>query len=204
MVSLRDRQADLARVAMIEALVRRLESGDETCSVEEVAQDAGVSRRTLYRYFPSREDLYAAAADALFARMGQEPPEVSDAGDIAASFIAASRVTEQHPALSRALLRAPAGRGVRTANRKRRTDSILEAVARAAPSLPETEVRRRAAVVALLCNSQAFITLQDEVGLNPDDSRAAIVAAIEVLMEDLWVRAGRVRRPISAGKEAQR
>lgn len=188
---------------MIDALVSRLEAGDETCSVEEVARDAGVSRRTLYRYFPSREDLYAAAADTLFARMGQEPPEISDAAGITAAFIAGSKVTEQHPALSRALLRAPAGRGVRVANRKRRTDSILLAVGRLAGPLPEAEVRRCGAVIALLCNSLAFVGMQDEVGLSPDESRAAIVAAIEVLLDDLRVRSGRARTRNSAGKEVQ-
>ena len=188
---------------MIDALIARLEAGDEECSVEEVARDAGVSRRTLYRYFPSREDLYAAAADRLYSRIGQERPEIVDAAAITASFIAGSKVTEQHPILSRTLLRAPAGRGIRMATRRRRNASIEQAVAQLGGPLPESEVLRRAAVIALLCNSQAFIALQDDSGLTPSESRAAIVTAIEVLLADLRRRAGRGRIETSAGKETQ-
>ena len=193
---LRERQAELARAAIIDALVARLEAGDDECSVEDVARDAGVSRRTLYRYFPGREDLYAAAADAVFARMGQELPEVLDASAITSSFVAASKVTERHPVLSRTLLRAPAGRGIRMVSRRLRTASILKAVGELGGSLPAAEVRLTAAVVALLCNSQAFITLQDEAGLTSQESRAAIVAAIEVLLDDVRRRSGRGRTSI--------
>ncbi len=188
---------------MIDALIARLEAGDEECSVEDVARDAGVSRRTLYRYFPSRQDLYAAAADGVYARMGQVGFEIADAGGIADSFIAGSKVTEQHPHLSRALLHAPAGRGIRMTGRRRRTASIERAVAELGSSLPPAEVRGRAAVVALLCNAQAFIALQDESGLTPDESRAAILDAIELLLNDVRRRPGRSRTTHSAGKKRQ-
>lgn len=198
-ITLRDRQAELARSTIIDALVSRLEAGDEKCSIEEVALDAGVSRRTLYRYFPSREELYGAAADAVFSRIGQIQLEVVDAAAITESFIAASKVTEKHPLLSRALLRAPAGRGVRNTARKRRNESIERAVVQASGDVANTEARQLAAVISLLCNSQAFIALQDDSGLTAAQSRAAIVSAIEVLLDDVRRRSGRGRAPGSAG-----
>ncbi|GAC1584253.1 MAG: hypothetical protein NVS3B24_23400 [Candidatus Dormibacteria bacterium] len=200
----RERQAELARATIIDALVSRLETGDEECSIDDVARDAQVSRRTLYRYFPSRADLYAAAADTLYTRMGQERPEVADASEITSSFIAGSKVTERHPLLSRALLRTPAGRGVRMAARSRRAASIQRALAEVGGALPPAAVKRRAAVVALLCSSEAFIALQDESGLTADESRDAIVTAIDVLLEDVRQRSGRNRAPASAGRETRK
>ena len=61
---LRERQASLARTAMFEALVHHLESRDaDDIAMEDLAQEAGVSRRTLYRYFPTRSALLAEASE---------------------------------------------------------------------------------------------------------------------------------------------
>src|SRR5690348_79238 len=102
--TLRDRQAALARTAIFEALVTHLESGDaDDLSMEELAREAGVSRRTLYRYFPTRAELLAAAGEWIRDERLQLPVEIGDEG-IAASFRAASTRLGKHPRLARALL----------------------------------------------------------------------------------------------------
>jgi AcrR family transcriptional regulator len=59
---LQDRRAALGRDAVLDALVVHLEAGTaDSISMEDLAREAGVSRRTLYRYFPTRADLLAAA-----------------------------------------------------------------------------------------------------------------------------------------------
>jgi AcrR family transcriptional regulator len=60
--SLRTQQKELARRLIVEATVRViLRTGIHQFSMQEVADVAGVSLRTLYRYYPSREELVDGA-----------------------------------------------------------------------------------------------------------------------------------------------
>lgn len=183
--SLRDRQTSLARNAIFEALVRHLESGDvDDVPMEDLAREAGVSRRTLYRYFPRRSDLLAAAGDWIRAEVLQLPIEIGDEG-IAASFRAAASRLEGRPELARALLRTQAGRTVRTGYRDARVKAIRSAVRREIPGLSRAEVERAAAVLGYLCSSSAWITIQDESGLSASGAQAAVVWAIDTLLAQL-------------------
>src|SRR5690348_10963552 len=111
--SLRERQASLARTAILEALVGHLEAGDaDDVPMEDLAQEAGVSRRTLYRYFPTRAALLAEAAEWIRDEVLQLPVEIGDEG-IAASFRAAAKRVADRPELARALLRTTIGRQLR-------------------------------------------------------------------------------------------
>ena len=68
--TLQDRRAALGRDAVLDALVAHLEAGDaDEVSMEDLAREAGVSRRTLYRYFPTRAGLRTAAGDHVRGRV---------------------------------------------------------------------------------------------------------------------------------------
>ena len=58
----RDQQMEANREAVMRAVARRLESGAalEEVSFAELANEAGVGERTVYRYFPTREALLGA------------------------------------------------------------------------------------------------------------------------------------------------
>ena len=185
--SLRDRQASLARNAIFDALVRHLESGDaDDVGMEDLAREAGVSRRTLYRYFPSRSDLLAAAGDWIRTDVLQLPIDIGDEG-IAASFRAAASRLDKRPELARALLRTQTGRTVRTGYRDARTRAIRSAVRREVPGLSRAAVDRAAAVLGYLCSSNAWITIQDESGISASSAQATVAWAIETLLAQLRV-----------------
>ena len=79
--ALRERQASLARTTIFEALVAHLEAGDaDDVPMEDLAREAGVSRRTLYRYFPTRAALLAEAAEWVRDEVLQLPVEIGDEG----------------------------------------------------------------------------------------------------------------------------
>jgi AcrR family transcriptional regulator len=183
--TLRDRQAALAREAIFEALVRHLEAGDaDEIPMEELAREAGVSRRTLYRYFPSRADLLAAAGEWIRVEMLQLPVDIGEEG-IAASFRAAAARLQKHPEVARALLRTQTGRAVRGGYRDERVKAIRRAVRREVPALSRREMERAAAVLGLLCSSSAWITIQDEMGLSASSAQEAVAWAIETLLARL-------------------
>lgn len=184
-VTLRDRQAALARTAIFEALLRHLETGDvDDVSMEELAREAGVSRRTLYRYFPNRTDLLAAAGEWIRDTALQLPVEIGDEG-IVGSFRAAAMRLQEHPTLARALLRTQTGRALRGGYREARVRAIRAALRREVPGLSRGEVERAAGVLSYLCSSGAWITVQDESGLDAAAAQGAVVWAIETLLARL-------------------
>lgn len=183
--TLRNRQAALARQAIFEALVRHLEAGDaDDIPMEELAREAGVSRRTLYRYFPNRAALLAEAGDWIRAEALQLPVDIGDEG-IAESFRTAAARLQKKPRLARALLRTQTGSAVRSGYRAERAKAIRNAVRREAPDLSRRQVERAAAVIGLLCSSSAWITIQDESGLSATSAQASVIWAIETLLARL-------------------
>jgi AcrR family transcriptional regulator len=183
--SLRTRQSAVARNAILEAWVRHLEAGDaDDLAMEDLAGEAGVSRRTLYRYFPSRSELLRQSGEWIQAEVLRLPVEIGAEG-IAASFRAAAARTQQRPALARALLRTEVGRAVRSGARHERVQAIRRAVAVEAPNAPAPEQERAAAVLAYLCSSSAWTTIQDESGMDAQSAQAAVEWAIETLLARL-------------------
>jgi AcrR family transcriptional regulator len=175
----------LARTAIFEALVTHLEAGDaDEVPMEDLAQEAGVSRRTLYRYFPTRAALLAEAGEWIRDEVLQLPVEIGDEG-IAASFRqAAERVADQ-PELARALLRTTMGRALRGGYRSARVEAIRDALRREVPGLSRRELDRAAPVLTYLCSSSAWISIQDESGLEPRQAQATVAWAIDALLAQL-------------------
>ena len=182
----------------MDALIARLEGEDaDELSMEVLAADAGVSRRTLYRYFPTREVLYAAAGERI-ERLLKLPTEViGGAEGISASFVQASRQLQLRPALARAMVRSRAGSAVRSPLRENRRAAIEEAITETTGALPVDEARRAAAVVAHLCSSSTWIALQEESHLSPEESRQAITWALDTLIGDLRRRQAHNQRNAS-------
>src|ERR1700754_1140849 len=57
----RDRQREETREQILRAVARQLEAGEmEDLSFAEVAKEAGVGERTVYRHFPTKEALLGA------------------------------------------------------------------------------------------------------------------------------------------------
>jgi len=186
--SLRSRQTELARTAIVRAFVHHLEVGDaDDVAMATLADDAGVSRRTLYRYFPSRDELLDAAGTWIREELLQLPIEIGPEG-IAASFREATTKLQRHPRLARALLRTQTGRAVRGGYRDERVRAIRRAVRAEAPDASRRQLEHGAAVLAYLCSSNAWTTIQDESGLDAASARAAVEWAIEALVARLRER----------------
>lgn len=192
--TLHDRRAALGRDAVLDALVAHLEAGDaDAVSMEDLAREAGVSRRTLYRYFPTRADLLAAAAEHVRGRILAVEPAIA-AGGIAASFRAGVARSAARPRLARALLATESGRAVRGTFRQARVEAIRREVRRLAPRLPKRDVDRAAAVLAYLCSLDAWLSLQDESGLNPERAEEAVLWAIDLIQKNLQREPGKDAR----------
>ncbi|HLM65118.1 MAG TPA: TetR/AcrR family transcriptional regulator [Acidimicrobiales bacterium] len=79
--SLLDEQRDLARSRILKAAQRALAARGLVTTVDDVAEAAGVSRRTVFRHFASRERLFAAAIREGLRTYAEHVPGAPD-GDV--------------------------------------------------------------------------------------------------------------------------
>jgi len=180
--SLRDRQAAVIREAILDALAARLDHDNpDDVAMPQVAADAGISLRTLYRYFPTREAMFDAVGDHVVARLGL-PREIGSPDDIAQVFLESARRGAQSPQLVRAMLWTRLGRRARSPHRRRRVAAITAALAGVTSHLPAAEARRRAGAIVYLCSLPAWISVSEECELSAEDARRGIAWAIDTLV----------------------
>jgi AcrR family transcriptional regulator len=79
--SLADEKRDLARARIVRATRRALAARGLATTVDDVAETAGVSRRTVFRHFPSRENLFAVAIGEGIRSYAEHIPAPPSAGD---------------------------------------------------------------------------------------------------------------------------
>jgi AcrR family transcriptional regulator len=183
--SLRERQAAVIRDAILDALADRLDHDDpDDIAMPQVAAEAGVSLRTLYRYFPTREAMFDAVGDHVVARLGL-PPQIESADDIAPVFLESAKRGAQSPRLVRAMLWTRLGRRARSSHRRRRVDAISAALAEVTSHLPAAEARRREGAIVYLASLPAWISVSEECGLSAEDARLGIAWAIDTLVAAL-------------------
>lgn len=183
--SLRERQAEQVRTAILDATAGLLDTaavGD--ISMSDVAAAAGLSLRTLYRYFPDRSELLQAAGEHVYSALGV-PIDITGPKDISVSFLDAARRLASRPELARALVQTTAGRAARTAGRPRRVAAIRSALAPVTSDLDDDTARWATAVIAHLCSAVSWVSITDDSGLDEADAQRAVAWAIDTLVNTL-------------------
>jgi AcrR family transcriptional regulator len=184
-VSLREQHAELTRERILSAVAELLESGQaDDLTVPSVAAVSGVSLRTVYRYYPTREKLLEAAGrwigDDLFKH-----PYPRDLHETAERFRVDCAHFDERPGLVRALALSQLGREVRSHRRQERMKAIRQALHDEVGALPEAELRQAEAVIGYLHNMLAYITLHEENGMSGAEVGEAMAWAISTLVADL-------------------
>ena len=108
--SLRLRKQDVVRDALAAAARELfLANGFERTTVEQIARTAGVSRRTFFRYFESKEDVLAKGADRfgqrLHAALAARPPNEAPLVAIRNALVPAIEAALQKPEMIRCTIR---------------------------------------------------------------------------------------------------
>jgi AcrR family transcriptional regulator len=200
--STRLRQRRRTRAAIVAAAAELLGAG-VTPSVGQVAEAADVSRRTVYQYFPTLEQLLL---DATLGLLGQgavdEAIEAADPGGdpdarIAAMIRALGTLSAEQLPLGRRLIRltvdAPPDPAADSPRRGyRRVGWIERALEPLRPRLAPAAFERLVSALAMVVGWEALIVLNDVRGLPPDDqvevslwaARALIRAALSEADDD--------------------
>ncbi len=184
-VSLRDQQAEVTRGRILAAVAELLEQGDPSeLTMPDVATASGVSLRTIYRHYPTRDELLEAAGRWIGDELlGHPYPQSLD--EVADLFEAGCPQFDEHPGLVRALAFSQLGQQVRHFRRGERLEAISGALRTELPALPEADLRRAEAVLAYLHNMLAYTTMREESGLSGTEVGAAVGWAIRALVDDL-------------------
>src|SRR5260370_41958025 len=78
MSGIREKQLEKRKQETLDVALRLLlERGYANLNMDELAEEAGISKPTLYQYFDSKEDLVAKAMGRMFEKMEELIPEPS-------------------------------------------------------------------------------------------------------------------------------
>src|ERR1041384_885075 len=139
---LRQQYAAQTRTRILDAAIDGLKEGDlEGLTIAKVAADAGVTERTVYRHFKTREDLIKAVWPRMQARIGTSGVPQTVEALIAAPGRIYPRFDAEAGAV-RASMYSQAGREIRATANAARHEAITGCVAQAQPELDEATRRR--------------------------------------------------------------
>jgi AcrR family transcriptional regulator len=196
-VPLRQQQRELARRLIVDATARViLRIGIHQFSMQEVADEAGVSLRTLYRYYPSREDLVegvGAEIDEELAEAGLPSLEGPVTPEALAALVGdAFLTTERRADLGRAWVIIKMVTGERSESTRRRDQLVRVVVEQLAPHLDQVEQDRLFGVVRYLAGSLAWKFMRDDLSMPTEEVARAVAWAIRTLLESVDAGGGPV------------
>jgi len=200
--TLRNRQRELAKDLILSALAEHVAERERVeFSIGELAKRAGVSARTIYNYFPTRQDLIEGLAELIDkdteARGSQLLPTTLSALPevIKLNF----GVFAEMGGTSVALARMDTAE-TNTKPRRRRTEAFAAIVADAHPELTQDQIHAVGGLIRQIVGVKSWYTLTRELGLTTEQAGDIVAWGVTVMANAL--RAGNV--PEVADKETPR
>lgn len=192
---LRDRQVEQTRDLVMQALAEQLAEGrTDEFNIPKVARRAGVSVRTIYRYFPTKESLLESVAvwindRAVQMALPRTPVDIADNTERAWAHF------DEHATLMLAQLVTPAGRAVRARGRRHRIAAYKAALQEITGNLDPREVQAAIGAITCIASLETWRTLKEDFGMSGDEPGKTVAWALRALIADLR------KRNREAGKE---
>jgi AcrR family transcriptional regulator len=184
---LRDRQVEQTRRLILQALAEQLaDAGLSDFSVPRLAQRAGVSLRTVYRYFPTRDELLDAFDEFIDHTVEFSPPQTAQ--EVAGAPEWLFPLFDEHELIMLAQHETPPGRAIRARGRRRRAEGYKSALQEVTHQLTREEARAALAVVGRLLSSATWKEFRSEHGMDGAESGRAVSWALRTLIADLRKR----------------
>lgn len=162
------------------------ETGFAAMTMEKVAERAGVSPSTVYRYFADRDDLLGAIMARAYDQVDvQRPTSADDIADIQERFMAD---LDSRRDLFRAIVVSRVGQQERWSGRQSRLKYWRALLDEVTDHLDPEEALRAKAVIVFLTGGLPWMTMADESGLDGTQAGLAAAWAIRTLLADLRAR----------------
>ena len=178
---LRQEQQLATRERILEALAGVLTDGG-AATVPAVAERAGVSERTVYRHFPTRDDLFASLFAWVMRLDPQERPAAEDVEGIAGLVRDMFPRFERRAEVIRAMNYNPVGLEMRRKRAGYRRQGVNEALATALEGVDPDARERVEVMVHLVTSSTAYLHLSDYWGMTAADAAEVVAWAVRALV----------------------
>jgi len=180
--SLRDHYKAETRSRILDAAIAELAVGDlETLTVAGVATRAGVTERTVFRHFPSRDALIAAVWPRLQERV-RSPGFPHTAQSLIETPLRLFPEFDKEEGLVRASAFSAAGREIRQGSNAKRQEAMRACVKDAFPDIEEPHLTRLAAVVQLIDSAYGWAVMKQHWDLDGAEAGLAASEALAVLL----------------------
>ena len=186
--ALRQNQSKSTRELILQSLNEIIaENRILTFTVEELADRAGVSHRSVYRYFPTKDALLRALANYNKDLVEQLKVEslASYSNDITSIVETTFANFDKYPVLVRAINVSDMISHIEISGREEADNLVKQFLMSLAPNLDSQEGKHVFAVVRFLISSLAWQTLRERFGLESQEARKAVTWAIEALIRDI-------------------
>lgn len=179
--SIRHHYKAMTRNRILDAALDLMAQGDAALTIASVAQQAGITDRTVYRHFATREALLEAVWPRMQARVASKGfPRTAQA------LIQTPRELfprfDENQNLVRASVYSESGREVRLKSNTERQAAMLACVEEALPGLSGAAKRRRAAILQLIDSAYAWAVMKDFWDLDGVEAGEAAAEAIAILL----------------------
>ncbi|QIB35581.1 TetR/AcrR family transcriptional regulator [Ancylobacter pratisalsi] len=167
---------------------------DSALSFDRLAEVSGVNRRTIFRHFPTKEDLLDAFWNSANASLGVRfwPESEADLVDLPPRLFASLDGIE---GVVRASHSSAAGRDMRLRANAERQAAFRKSLSALTAGLPPERARQLEASVQLLFSATAWQTMKDYWGLSGKDAGEAAAWAIRALLTAARAETGNTREP---------
>ena len=188
---LRSRQKEQTRELILDAVGRILQGANVTqVTIADVARAAEITERTIYRHFPTREDLLEACwRRALRTALRGDTSEVETLDKMLALTREAFRIFDQHEGIVRALIESPEGREVRKRPGQQRLQALERAFGKILADVPGDLVKTVALATHAIASTPVWAHLRDQCGLDGEQAGDLVTLAIKLMVEGAKRRA---------------
>jgi len=180
--SIRQEYKDQTRARIVDAAVSLIEeAGESPLTMSAVAGRAGVTDRTVYRHFETRDALLRATWHRMQQRVASEGFPRSAKAMIGSPSRLFPRFDSARE-LVRASLYSAAGLDIRMSSNQERQEAMIPSVQDAFPDADKRWVRRRAAIAQLINSAYAWEVLRQYWGIEGQEAGKAASEALAVLL----------------------
>lgn len=179
--------AEATRLAILRSLVDLIvEEGPGTISIPQVAARAEVSVRTVYHYFPTKEDLFdglTAAMPSLVATPDGGVPSATSPAELVGAMPEIYRFLAANERMFKALSVSELAGRAAASRRGERHERVDAAIGSMAPHLEPDHYRQLRGIIGLLSSFTAYDTLTDVWGLSVEEAADVSAWATRVLCD---------------------
>jgi AcrR family transcriptional regulator len=184
---LREQQAAATRARIVEACVSLMQSGSEL-TYAAVAAAAGVQERTVYRHFPTRNDLQAGLWDWILANLTHVDFGATTTDEVVSAMRRSFAGFDAGAPLIQAMLHSPQGLEVRLGQQQQRRAMFESCIDAAVPGAPADVRVAAAAALQVLYSAPSWELLRTFWGMDAAQAGDVIELAIRSMLTGLRVR----------------